>query len=105
MKRQALFSVLSKKLADQELKIVDEINLKEAKTKILNGILGKFFGEKRSILIVPKSGNRSVFLAGRNIPKTTVQSPVSLNVYDCLAHKYVVFEKDAIANFAETFKR
>ncbi|KKW14953.1 MAG: 50S ribosomal protein L4 [Candidatus Jorgensenbacteria bacterium GW2011_GWB1_50_10] len=105
MKKQALFSVLSKKLSDQELKIVDEINLKEAKTKILNGILGKFFGQKRSVLIVPKTGNRAVHLAGRNIPKTTVGNPNALNVYDCLVHKYVVFEKDAVADFAGTFKK
>lgn len=105
MKKQALFSVLSKKLADQELKIIDEINLKEAKTKILSGVLNNLFGKKRSVLLVPKTGNRALHLAGRNIPRTTVENPGSLNVYDCLAHKYVVFEKEAVVNFTETFKR
>jgi len=105
MKRQALYSVLSKKLAEGELKIVEELNLSEAKTKILNGILNKFFGEKRSVLVVPKSGNRAVHLAGRNIPKTAVLNPNNLNVYDCLIRKYVVFEKDAVRDFAETFKK
>jgi large subunit ribosomal protein L4 len=105
MKKQALFSVLSKKLADEELKIVDDLNLKESRTKILNGILRNFFGEGKSVLVVPKTGNRAVYLAGRNIPKTTVGNPRALNVYDCLAHKYVVFEKDAIADFTGAFQK
>ncbi|HXF43902.1 MAG TPA: 50S ribosomal protein L4 [Candidatus Paceibacterota bacterium] len=105
MRKQALFSVVSKKAADDELRIIDAFNLKEAKTKVLNGILGKFLGKNRSALIVVKPGNRSVFLAGRNIPKISVKSSGNLSVEDFLNHKYAFFEKDAVENFVANFNK
>src|SRR3989339_146560 len=47
-KQQALFSVLSKKLADQEIKVVDEIKIKNIKTKEMAKILGNFFENKKN---------------------------------------------------------
>lgn len=105
MRKQALFSVLSKKFAEDEVRIIDSLNFKEAKTKVLNGILGKFFGERPSTLVVARGVNRAVFLSGRNIPKTSVKAPGQVGVHDFLNHKYAMFEKEAVNNFVESFKR
>ncbi|MFH0712759.1 MAG: 50S ribosomal protein L4, partial [Candidatus Jorgensenbacteria bacterium] len=103
MKRTAIYSVLSKKTSDGEVKIIDDLNLTERKTKIFAGIMKKFFpapkgrGKTRtSLLVVPKKDNKDVVRAVRNIPKTKVVFPDSLNVSDCLTYKNIFFEKEAV---------
>lgn len=96
MKHAALYSLLSKKVSDEEIRVVDTLNLTDHKTKKLDTILRNFFQKKSSVLLVPTKENKEVFLAARNIPKTKALSPTSLNVYDCLAHKYIFFDKSVI---------
>ncbi len=96
MKRAAIHSVLSKKAADGEIKIIEDLNLPDYKTKGLAALLKNFFQKRPSLLIVPAKGNKNIFRAARNIPKIKVLEPAYLNVYDGLAHKYIFFEKEAI---------
>jgi len=96
MKKLALHSLLSKKMEDNEIKILSDFNLEKAKTKNVSNFLKNFFDGKASVLFVPTRGNKEMFLAARNIPKTKVSAPDSLNTYDCLVHKYIFFEKGAI---------
>lgn len=97
MKQKALYSLLSKKVSDGEVRIIDDFGLSDHKTKNLNVVLGKFFDKKRkSVLLVPTKENKNARLAARNIPKIDVAFSSSLNIYDGLAHKYMVFEKEAI---------
>jgi large subunit ribosomal protein L4 len=97
MKRVALYSVLSKKLAAKEIRFIDDLNFQDHKTKNLAKVLIDFFKKNPSVLVVPRRGNRNIFTAGRNIPKVAVSNVPTLNVYDCLAHEHMLFEKGAIA--------
>ncbi|MCP6720375.1 MAG: 50S ribosomal protein L4 [Patescibacteria group bacterium] len=101
MKQAALYSLLSRKAADGEVRIINDLKLASHKTKDLNNILRSFFKEKLSVLLVPTKGNKGISLAARNIPKTKVISPKSLNVYDGLTYKYIFFEKSAIKDLIE----
>lgn len=65
MKKGALFSVLSKKLASDEIRVVENLNLKDHKTKNLAKIFKSFFKKLPSVLVVPAAKNRNVFLAGQ----------------------------------------
>ena len=104
MKRAALYSLLSRKATDDEIRIIDNLTLADHKTKKLNDILGNFFKKKPSVLLIPTKDNRNVFIAVENIPKTKAIKPNYLNVYDGLTHKYIFFEKGAIKDLAENFK-
>ena len=105
MKRQAIFSVLSKKLAGQEIKFIEDLKLKELKTKNFAKILKIFFPKPVSLLCIPDKSNSQVALAARNIEKVDVQMPDSLNVYNLLAHKYVFFEKEAVNQFVNHYNK
>jgi len=107
MKLKALFSTLSKKIADDELKVIKTLEIKNHKTKEIASILKNFFGKKLpSILIVAASKrDRNIFLAGRNLPKVKVVRSNSLNLYDCLAYKYVFFEKESISDFINQYSK
>jgi len=105
MKQRALFSVLSKKITDGEFRVLDQLNLKDHKTKNLTDIIKNFFKKNVSILFVPAKENKNIFLAGRNIKNSKILSAESLNLYDCLKYKYVFLEKKAVPQIVNHYKK
>ncbi len=103
MQRLALFSVLSKKLRD-EIKVVDELTLPAPKTKHVADILTHFFKKPVSLLIVGAKANKDLLRAARNLPKVEVRTVNNLNIYDCLSHKYIFFEKEAMAELIKKYE-
>ncbi|MBI2591508.1 MAG: 50S ribosomal protein L4 [Candidatus Brennerbacteria bacterium] len=95
MKRIAVASVLSKKLADHEIKIVDNFNIPDHKTKNLQ-LLVKSVIKNSSALLVAESKNKNIYAASRNLPKIFASSADNLNVYDLLAKRYVIFSEASV---------
>lgn len=104
-KKAALFSVLSRKLKDNEIFILDKFALKDHKTKNIANILKNFIKKTTSVLLIPTPENKNVVLAGRNINKAVVLKPESLNVYDCLSNKFILFDKESVAQFIKYFEK
>ena len=104
MKQAALFSLLSRKLKDEALKVVDTMELEKPKTKSAAAILRNIF-KSGSAVIVPAKNNRSMKLAARNIPKVKVLSSNALNLSDSLNSKNILFEKGAITEFVEQYRK
>jgi large subunit ribosomal protein L4 len=108
MRVLALFTVLSKKLADKEIKIVRAFGITEQKTKQVVKMLQALFGkEKPTLLLVPDVSSQRMQIinkAARNIPGVECISPQTLNVRDLLRMKYLVIEAPAIETIAKTFK-
>ncbi|MDD5311751.1 MAG: 50S ribosomal protein L4 [Dehalococcoidia bacterium] len=100
MRRLALRSVLSGKVKDGEIKIVEKWELAEPKTGLLSDILGILDVYNTAIIGVALS-NDYLTLAASNIPgiKTTMVS--MLNVADLLAHKMLVLDLDAVKKIEE----
>jgi len=101
MGRAALCAVLSKKLHDGEVVVIDSLAFDAGKTKHAVAFLKAFFPRPVRTLIVPQKGNTAVFRAGRNIPKTEVANAASLNAYTCMAHHTLFFEKGAIGEIVK----
>ncbi len=105
MRRKALFMVLSSKLKDGELIIVDELKLENPKTKELIKIIEALLKEKRgSILIVLSSKNDALTRAAGNIQRLKVMAISDLNALDLLNYKYLLIPKEAIQKIKEIFK-
>lgn len=108
MKRAALFSVLSKKLSDGEIKIIDNFNIKSGKTKEASKLLGNFINKKNkkeSVLFVASKENKSSILAIRNMVKNDALVSEHINAYNCLSHKSIFFEKDAVIQLIDNFNK
>lgn len=105
MKQAALFSLLSKKLKDNDLKIMDAFSLAKPKTKEAITLLKNVFDSRSSTLIIPSKNNKNMKLGARNIPKANVISSNALNVYDALASKNVLFEKDSVLEFVGQYQK
>ena len=110
-KQKALFMVLSSKVKDAEMALVEDLNLKEPKTKTMSEILkavfsGAFSTErlKKTLIVVSKNDNNAE-LSARNLPVAKVVRADSLNVYDLLSHKYLIMSQEAVATIDQTFKK
>ncbi len=97
MKRKALFMVLTSKVKDNELILLDALELKEPKTKLMAEILKNIFKEqKRNVLVVIPKKDENIIRATRNISKTKILRADSLNILDILSFKYLLMPKEAI---------
>jgi large subunit ribosomal protein L4 len=102
MRRAAVLSVLSKKVADQELSIIDQMRLDAEKTKALHAALCQFLNapkqsKRLSVLIVPSRQSAPLmFRASANLPYTKTLDPAGLNVEDLLRFKHVFVEQGAL---------
>ncbi|HYC79541.1 MAG TPA: 50S ribosomal protein L4 [Candidatus Binatia bacterium] len=95
--RKAIFTVLTDKLNEKKVAILDKIEAVE-KTKDLvnqiNTLAGKAGLEKKFVLIVAKPDNKLTRVA-KNLPNVTVLAANQLNVIDLLHHDVIV-TKDAL---------
>jgi large subunit ribosomal protein L4 len=95
MRRLAIRSALSGKVADGELVVVDALNFPAPKTKEMLRIL-RNVGIERSALIVTGWSDRAVLASARNLQKTKVLPAAYLNVADMLNHHHVLMTEEAV---------
>jgi large subunit ribosomal protein L4 len=107
MKRVALFSALTSKLKDGEIKVVTGLEKIEPKTKKMVDVIDKLElnGKNAQVLLIMPSGNENVNIvkAGRNIKGITVTSANLINTYEVLVNKRILFMKSSIDSLKETF--
>jgi large subunit ribosomal protein L4 len=95
MRRLAIRSALSGKVADGELVVIDELTFTSPKTKEVIRIL-RNVGIERSALIVTGQPDRSVLAGARNLAKTKVLPAAYLNVADMLNHRHLLMTEEAV---------
>jgi len=107
MKIAALFSALSKKLKDSELKVVRDLRVEEPKTKRAAFVLKQFANAKKpeSFLLIPEGSEKHLFRASANIPRVKSLAPTALNVYDVLRYKNVLVDERALAHIVDFYKK
>ena len=108
MRRAALFSALSAKLKDGEIKLVTGLEKIEPKTKKMTDVimnLGLNTKKQQLLLVTPKAGVdfANVSKAARNIEGVKVISSNQLNTYEVMVNNKILFMKDALDSLKETF--
>lgn len=101
VKRLALKSALSSKVAENKLIVLDELNLPEIKTKEMANIVKNIQCGKA--LIVMEGSNRNAILSARNIPEVKTASVQTINVYDILKYDTFVVTKEAVEKIGEVY--
>lgn len=96
MRQAAIFAVLSQRLKEGEVKIVDSFSIDEPKTKLLTALLKDFLNEKSINALLILAAKNNVPLASQNLDGVKTLDPKSLNVYDLLRYKRILMEKEAI---------
>lgn len=108
MKRKALFMVLSGKLKNNLLIVLDELKLEKAKTNFLVQLFESWKSKIKnfkegSVLIALPNYDRNIILAARNLSKTETLWARDLNALDILSFKYLILPKDSIKAIKDTF--
>ena len=101
-KKVAFASALSKKLAQNEFTVVDEVTLESPKTKNVQAILDAFKFDKPTLLIV-NGKNDDLLRASANIQNLLVVDAKLANTYEVVASTNVVATKDAVKAIEEAY--
>lgn len=105
LKRLAKKSVLSQKMKDNSIKIVEGLSISAPKTKDFITILNALaLNDKKSLFILPDT-NKNVYLSSRNLPKTKVMKFNEISSYDLINAGEIVFLEGAVEKFQENLKK
>lgn len=94
MRRGAIRSVLSERLREGGLVIVENFELSSHKTRDFSATLDTLGLNKRT-LVVDSPNNSKLVLSSRNLREVTLVSANAVNVYDLLTHEQVALTRDA----------
>ena len=99
-RRLALLSALSEKIRTNEVTVIDNIELKDAKTKEVVAVL-KALGLDKTTLIVTADKDELVLRAAGNLEKVEVTTADLINVYEVVKNNNCLFTKAAIEKIEE----
>jgi large subunit ribosomal protein L4 len=101
-RRNAIKSVLSDKVRNDCLLIIDEVKLASAKTKDALKTLKHFRFDK--LLIVDQRDNNDLMLSTRNIPHVKAIDVGEMNIYDSLHYDHIMLSVDSVKKLMEVLK-
>ena len=102
VKRIAMKSALSSKVAAKEMIVLDDFGLDAIKTKEVADVLAAIKAGKKTLIVLPEK-NDVVYKSARNIEGANVTLVNTLNVYDILNCNTIVVLKDAVAKIEEVY--
>ncbi|MDE7446647.1 MAG: 50S ribosomal protein L4 [Lachnospiraceae bacterium] len=100
-KRAALKSVLTSRVQDGKLIVVDELKFDEIKTKKFKAVMDNLKVNKA--LVVIADADEKIVLSARNLPTVDTAQVNTMNVYDILKGDTLVLTKDAVAKIEEVY--
>lgn len=102
LRRKALYSVLTSKVNENELIVLDSLSFEAPKTKEAANILSSIDAGKKAYVVTAEN-DQLVYRSFRNIEGVDVSAANLINVYDLVRHNKLVITKDAIAKLEEVF--
>jgi large subunit ribosomal protein L4 len=103
LKRLARKSAFSYKVKDNQLLIVEDFVLGNAKTKDFTKILNDLKIRGKKVLVLTGSYDETIYKAGRNIPKVNILEAANASTYDILNNQVLVLQKSAVESIKKTF--
>jgi len=101
MSRLARKSALSYKAKEKNIQIVEDFSFESPKTKMMYEVLKHLQLDTTKTLLLISQANRSIWLAGRNLPSLSVKEAMSFSTYDVLNAKKLLIQKDALKKINE----
>jgi len=104
-KRKVLLMVLSSKVKDQEIIVIDELKLKKNKTQEAVNLLSNFekITNQKSILIAMTEQEKQFIQAMKNIPKIRTIAARNINTIDLLNSKYFLISREGLQEIERVF--
>jgi len=105
LKRLAKKSVLSQKMKDNSIMVLEDVSMDAPRTKDFISILDALaLNGKKSLFILPEA-NKNLYLSSRNLQKTKVANYNEISSYDLINAGEIVFLEGAVEKFQENLKK
>ena len=101
-RRLAIKSILSSKVLEKELTVVDKLELKEIKTKSMVKALAALKVEGKTLIVLPET-NKNVVMSARNIEGVKTISANNINVFDLLKYNNLILPVDTVKKLEEVY--
>ncbi len=101
-RRGALLSAISKRLADNDMYVIDNIAVENGKTKEMVAFLNAFKFDK-TVLMVMSDNDNLVIRAANNLEKLNTIPVNELNTYDVVRNSVLVISADAVDYLQEVY--
>lgn len=101
MRRVAMKSALTSKVAENEIIVLENLDFAAPKTKEMVKVLNAF--EAKKALIVVAESNENVYKSARNIEGVEVIPVNNINVYDILKYDNLIITQDAVSKIEEVY--
>jgi large subunit ribosomal protein L4 len=102
LRRIALQSALSSKVAGNNILVLESLELDEIKTRKMVDILNNLKVENSALIVIPDK-NENIEKSARNIPGIKTAFVNTINVFDILKHDSFIITKDAVSMVEEVY--
>jgi large subunit ribosomal protein L4 len=103
LRRLAMKSALSSKVAENQIVVVDELKFEEPKTKEMIKFLEAVKAEKKALIITAEK-DENVVKSAANIPGVRTALATTMNVYEIVNHTSFIVTKEAVELIEEVYK-
>lgn len=104
-KRLAKKSVLSQKMKDNEIKVLEDFTFETPKTKDFIEVLKALDLDNKKSLFVLGDSNKNVYLSSRNLQKAKVVLNTELNTYDMINASEIIFLEGSLDKVQEILSK
>ncbi len=101
-RRLAIKSILSSKVLEKELTVVDKLEVKEIKTKTMAKALVDLKVEGKTLIVLPEN-NKNVLMSSRNIEGVKTITANNINVFDLLKYTNLILSVDTVKKLEEVY--
>ena len=101
-KRLAIKSILSSKVAEKELVVLDKLELKEIKTANMVKVLNNVKAEGKTLILLP-ANNANVQKSSRNIEGVKTLTVDTINAYDLVKYNNLVVTEETVKKLEEVY--
>ncbi|NLI59050.1 MAG: 50S ribosomal protein L4 [Clostridium sp.] len=102
VRRLALKSALSSKVAENKIVVLDSLNLDSIKTKHMAEILNNLKVDESAVIVIPEK-NENIEKSSRNIPGIKTLLVNTINVYDIVKHSKFIVTREAVSKIEEVY--
>lgn len=100
VRQLAIKSALSQKVANDKFVVVDGLNFDAPKTKEFAGVMNNLKVSEK-VLVVVTDEDKNAQLSARNLPKTTVVTPASVNILNVVNAQKIIITQSALSQVEE----
>ena len=101
-RRLAIKSILSSKVLEKELTVVDKLEVKEIKTKTMVKLFSDLKVEGKTLIILPEN-DKNVLMSSRNIKGVKTIVANNINVFDLLKYTNLILPVDTVKKLEEVY--